>query len=154
MPAPLYDPVAIARQFLFVREAQSLGQNKGARVEAIQRWALGAPGDSWCAEFATMVLDIAYQGAAPVPRLQACEDIHERAAEKHWTSATPSVGDLVLSIDPATGRAHHVAIVTQTDPLTAIAGNTSADGTSANGDRVAEHTISGSNKLFVHYQSA
>lgn len=152
MSARVYDPVAVARQFGFVREAQTIGQNRGLRVEAIQHWASGAQGDSWCAEFATMVLDIAYQGNAPIPRLQACEDIHELAAEKHWVSASASIGDLVLSIDPANGKAHHVALITSTDPLTAIAGNTSADGVSSNGDGVYEHAISGTNKIFVHYQ--
>jgi len=151
MTTRVYDPVAIARQFAFVREAQDLGQNRGARVEAIQHWSLGQTADSWCAEFATLVLDIAYQGAAPIGRMQSCEAIHELAAEKHWVSASPSVGDLVLSIDPANGKAHHVAIVASTDPLTAIAGNTDATGTSSNGDRVAEHPISGANKIFVHY---
>jgi hypothetical protein len=145
-----YDAVAIARQFAFVHEAQQLGQNKGTRVEAIQHWSLGQPGDSWCAEFATMVLDLCFQGDSPVGRLQACEDIHSLAAEKHWLAATPAVGDLVLSIN-ADGRAHHVGIVTATHPLTAIAGNTSRDGASSNGDGVYEHTISPSNKLYVHY---
>lgn len=139
----------LARSFAFVREAQNLGQNKGARVEAVQRWSLGAPGDSWCAEWATMMLDLTFNGSAPIPRLQACEDIYSLALEKHWIAETPSVGDLVLSI--ADGKAHHVGIVTQTNPLASIAGNTSSDGTSSNGDGVYEHLISAADKVFVAY---
>lgn len=145
------DVVGIARLFDFVREAQQLGPNRGARVEAIQRWSLGAPGDSWCAEFATMVLDLAHKGASPIGRAGACEDIHSLALQRGWIRGVPSVGDLVLSIDPATGRAHHVGIVTAIDPLTSIAGNTSADGTSSNGNGVYEHAISNANKVFVNY---
>lgn len=146
-----HDPVDVARQFLFVREAQNLGQNKGARVEGIQRWALGSPGDSWCCEFATMVLDLAFQGQSPIPRMQVCEDVRELALEKHWIVDAPSEGDLVLSIDPAKNRAHHIGIVTDTTPLCSIAGNTSQDGTSSNGDGVYEHAISPKNKVYVHY---
>lgn len=145
-----HDPVVIARQFLFVREAQQLGQNRGARVEAIQHWSMGQPGDSWCCEFATMVLDISFQGASPIGRLQACEDVHSLAAEKHWLTTAPSVGDLVLSLTPE-GHAHHIGIVTAVDPLTSIAGNTSADGISSNGDGVYEHAISATGKTFVAY---
>jgi hypothetical protein len=140
----------LARAFGCVREAQHLGQNKGARVEAIQRWSLGQPGDSWCAEWATMILDLAFQGKSPVPRSQACEDVHAIALVNHWITDSPSVGDLVLSVTPE-GHAHHIAIVTATNPLTAIAGNTSSDGTSSNGDGVYEHPINPAGKVFVKY---
>jgi len=150
IPVPAYDPVAVARMFAYVREAQQLGQNRGLRVEAIQRWANGQTADSWCAEFATMVLDIAYQGRSPIGRLQSCEDIRHLAADNRWLVEVPSVGDLVLSIDPATRRAHHVGIVTALEPLAAIAGNTSPTGASSNGDGVYEHAISPEHKQYVH----
>ena len=51
------DPVTEARKFLYLREAQSLGQNRGLRVEAIQHWSGGQAGDSWCAEFVWFILD-------------------------------------------------------------------------------------------------
>lgn len=57
-----HSPTDIARQYLFVREA---GQNKGQRVEAIQKWSGGQQGDSWCCEWATMILDICFQGESP-----------------------------------------------------------------------------------------
>lgn len=131
--------VAIARLFLFVREA---GQNAGQRVEAIQRWCGGMKGDSWCCYFATMVLDIAFAGAAPVPRMAACQSVHELAQEKGWLTLTPATGDLFLYVNEG-GHAHHIGIVTRVDGTTVygIAGNTSADGTSNNGDRVAERPV-------------
>jgi hypothetical protein len=143
----VYDPVAEARKYLFVREA---GANRGQRVEAIQRWSGGQPGDSWCAEFATMVFDICYQGTCEVPRTGNCDVVLALGKTNGWVVTDPQPGDLVLSIkadDPT--DAHHIGIVTASSPLTSIAGNTSEDGTSSNGDRVAEHPISAANKVFV-----
>lgn len=148
MATMVQDPVQLARLFSFVREVQSEGQNRGIRVEAIQHWSLGQTGDSWCAEFATMILDLCFEGQSPIPRLGACAAIQALAAEKGWTTDTPSPGDLFLYLN-AEGSAHHVGIVTQIDPLTGIAGNTSADGTSVNGDGVYEHAIGAT--TFVHY---
>ena len=150
MTAILYDSVAIARQFLFVREAQSVGQNRGLRVEAIQHWSQGQTGDSWCAQFATLVLDLCFQGDAPIPRQGSCEAIHHMGIQKGWIVDTPERGDLVLSINSA-GVAHHIGICTISDPLTTIAGNTSEDGTSSNGDRVAEHIVSPDHKVYIRY---
>lgn len=142
------DVVEIARQFAYVREAQTLGQNRGLRVEAIQHWSGGQSGDSWCMEFVWFVLDIASGGNPPFPRMQACEALRQFAQSSGWLSDTPSVGDLFLYVNAA-GVAHHVGIVTGTEPLTGIAGNTSEDGTSANGDGVHEHAISAT--VFVAY---
>jgi len=142
------DIIRIARQFDYVREAPSLGQNQGSRVNGIQIWSLGHPADSWCAEYATMVLDLAYKGAAPIPRGGSCEAIHQQAIEARWMRPVAKPGMLYLYLNPA-GRAHHVGIVTSASPLIGIAGNTSVDGASSNGDRVAEHAISAS--AFVDY---
>ena len=142
------DPVEIARLFLFVREA---GQNSGQRVEAIQKWGGGQRGDSWCAFFATMVLDLAYQGAAPILRQGGVQDIRDVATKSGWITDTPSVGDLFLYIN-ADDHAHHVGFVSSVDPLLGIAGNTDANGTSSNGDRVAEHAITA--KTFIAYPRA
>jgi hypothetical protein len=141
-------PVEIARLFLFVREA---GQNHGQRVEAIQRWCGGQPGESWCAYFATMVLDLAYGGEAPIRRQGVVQEIRDLATENGWITATPSMGDLFLYID-ANDHAHHIGFVTGTEPLTGIAGNTDEHGTSSNGDRVAEHGITA--KVFIHLPEA
>lgn len=130
----------IARLFTYVREAQELGQNRGLRVEAIQHWSKGQQGDSWCCEFATMVLDLFFRGHSPIDRLCACQDVYELAAEKHWIVETPSIDDLFLYVD-ANDHAHHIGIVSGLAPLTGIAGNTSSDGRSSNGDGCYEHEI-------------
>lgn len=132
------DVLAIARLFLFVREA---GPNSGQRVNAIQVWGGGTVGQSWCCYFATMVLDLAFQGTAPVPRLGACQAVYELAQQKGWLTDAPAPGDLFLRV--ADGHAHHIGFVTRHDGATVgtISGNTSADGKSSNGDRVAERDL-------------
>lgn len=140
--------IAIARLFLFVREAQSTGQNRGLRVEAIQHWSAGQFGDSWCAEFVWFVLDIVYHGNAPIPRTGSTQALLDYARQQNWIVDASAVGDLYFYLNDA-GLPHHVGIVTSINPLIGIAGNTSADGTSANGDRVAEHAITA--HTFVHY---
>jgi len=144
-----YSPTDIARQFLFIREA---GQNTGQRVEAIQKWSGGSKGDSWCCEFATLVLDICFQGASPVPRLQACQDVYDLAKKNGWLTDTPVKDDLFLYVN-ADDHAHHIGIVTADGGTPGIAGNTSEDGTSSNGDRVAEHALTTNPALikFVHF---
>ncbi len=141
-----YSPTNIARQFLFVREAS---QNRGLRVESIQHWSSGQFGDSWCAEFATMVLDICFQGNAPIQRLQACQDIYNQAKQNNWLADAPVQDDLYLYVDD-NDHAHHVGIITENG--NGIAGNTSPDGTSSNGTGVFEHQISvGNHVKYVHY---
>lgn len=145
-----YSPTDIARQFLFIREAAT--QNTGLRVEAIQHWSAGNKGDSWCCEFATMILDICFQGNSPIPRLQACQDVYNLANTKGWITTTPVKDDLFLYVN-SDNHAHHIGIITQDGGAIGIAGNTSEDGTSSNGDRVAEHTISTNPTTvkYIHY---
>jgi len=140
--------VAIARLFLFVREA---GQNRGQRVESIQRWCGGMPGDSWCAYYVTMVLDLAFAGKSPIPRTGVCQKIYAQAKLNDWVTATPATGDLFLYVN-AGDHAHHVGFVTRVDgtDVWGIAGNTSADGKSNNGDRVAERPVPSAN-VFIAY---
>lgn len=144
-----YLPVLIARQFLYVREVP---KNNGQRVNGIQMWCGGgnALGTSWCAWFVTFVLDIAYQGHAPIPRMGNCQAIRELAAERGMIASlqTVKVGSLFLYIN-AQDHAHHIGIVTGLDPLTGIAGNTSPDGSSPNGDGVYEHEIHA--QVFIDY---
>lgn len=137
--------VDIARLFLFVREDAE--QNRGLRVEAIQHWSTGSFGDSWCAEFATLVLDLLFQGKSPIPRLTAAQAIRDACAKGGWLVTQPEllkVGDLFFYVD-ANDHAHHVGFITQlpygAQPFLGIAGNTSADGTSSNGNGVYEHAI-------------
>lgn len=139
-----YSPTVIARQFLFVREVPV---NKGLRVNAIQKWSGGLTGDSWCCEFATMVLDICFQGNSPIPRLQKVQDVYDLALKNGWIVENPMKDDLFIYID-SSGHAHHIGIFTENG--NGIAGNTSADGTSVNGDRVAEHLLV-TNPLYIKY---
>jgi hypothetical protein len=147
-----YSPTDIARQFLFVREAAE--QNTGLRVEAIQHWCGGNKGDSWCCEFVTMVLDICYQGEAPIPRLQACQDVYDMAKQSNWLTASPVKDDLYIFVN-SDDHAHHMGIITADGGSVGIAGNTSADGTSSDGDRVAEHEIptDPATVKYIHYWS-
>lgn len=132
------DLVAIARLFDFVREVG--GQNKGLWVGIFQRFTGNAPGDSWCASFVSFVLAIWKKGATRFPRSAACQDYYDYAKKNGLITHTPMVGDLFLYVD-ANDHAHHIGIVTQTEPLEGIAGNTSQDGSSSNGDGVYEHGI-------------
>ncbi|MDB5210209.1 MAG: hypothetical protein JWQ30_1036 [Sediminibacterium sp.] len=144
-----YSPTEIARQFLFVREA---GPNTGQRVEGIQRWCGGIAGQSWCCYFATMILDIFFQGSSPIPRLGACQDVYAMAKKNGWLTDNPIKDDLYIYVD-ANDHAHHIGIVTEDGGSSGIAGNTSADGTSSNGDRVAEHVLitNRARIKFIHY---
>lgn len=130
-----YSPTNIARQFLFVREAS---QNKGQRVEAIQKWGGGIAGQSWCCYFATMVLDICFQGNSPIPRFGACQDVYNMAKAKQWLTENPTKDDLYLYVDD-NNHAHHIGIITEN--RNGIAGNTSEDGKSSNGNGVYEHEL-------------
>jgi hypothetical protein len=145
-----YDLVTVARMFKFVREAQAIGQNRGLWVEAIQHAAGGTTADSWCMEMLWCWFAIAYQGSPPFDRMQACEDFHVLALKRGWVvpPSAVAVGDVALTVNES-GHAHHVALVTEIAPLTTIAGNTSSDGVSSNGDRVAEHVVGTAGKVFV-----
>lgn len=141
----VYNPIDIARQYRFVREST---QNHGQRVEAIQRWCGGVPGDSWCAYFVTMVLDIAHQGNSPIPREGVVQNIYDLAKRERWLTTFAEIGDLFVYID-SNKHAHHIGFVTSTNPLIGIAGNTSEDGKSSNGTGVYEHEINA--PVFITY---
>lgn len=132
----IYQPFLIARQFSFVRETLP---NRGLMVEAIQHWSGGSYGDFWCAEFVWFVLSICYQGKPPVPRFQAVQTLYDLAKKNNWIVDHPQANDLYLYVNDS-DHAYHIGFITDTG--TGIAGNTSIDGKSANGDRVAEHSIS------------
>lgn len=137
-----YSPSDVARQFLFVRE---LPNNRGQRVQAIQTWGGGKVGDSWCSYFATMVLDICFQGQSPIPRFGAVQDVYNLALKNKWMVDQPLKDDLFIYVDD-NNHGHHIGIVTVDGGLMGIAGNTSGDGASDNGDRVAEHGLSNNPK--------
>jgi len=138
--------VTIARDWLHVREAAGAA-NKGLRVEAIQHYSGGSFGDEWCVEMAWLWFDLATSGNVPFARGLNSEALHVLAHQKGWIVSEPARGDIVLSI--RNGVAHHTAICTVPRPLVTIAGNTSVDGQSSTGDRVAEHVVSPVDKVFV-----
>lgn len=133
-----------ARNFSFVREVG--GPNKGLWVGIFQRFVGIDEGQSWCAAFVCFVLAIIVGGRDQLPftATGVCQEIHQWAISNNkivpLNQALP--GDLYLFVDD-TGHAHHVGILTVVGLLfkTGIAGNTSEDGHSSNGDRVAEHIL-------------
>lgn len=130
--------VFIARLFSHVREATA---NAGNRVEAIQKWGGGSKGDSWCCWFVTMVLDLAFMGKSPIPRLGSCQEVLELARKNGWTHTQGMRGDLALFLN-SEGHAHHIGICISDSYkgfCNVIAGNTSPDGASPNGTGVFEH---------------
>lgn len=130
---------AVARHLSFIRETQ--GPNRGAWVQALQRFCAGQPGDSWCADFVSFCLDVAYFGKSPVRRSGSTQVILADAKRAGYlVNGAAMVDDLFFFVRPD-GTPHHVGIVTGTSPLTGLAGNTSTDGVSSNGVGVFEHPI-------------
>lgn len=141
MPTNTASLTTVARHFDFVRETE--GPNRGAWVSFMQRFCNGAVGDSWCADFVSLVEDIAYHGKPMTPRTGSSHDKYHYCAERLWLVAEPRRDDLFFYINDE-GRAHHIGIITgraQTGVVLAIAGNTSMDGKNVNGDGVYEHAI-------------
>lgn len=136
----------VARRFSFVRE--TLGPNRGFWVSWFQRFTGGRAGDSWCADFASFVLDVAYMGNPPLQKTGSTQVMLAEARVKGYVVDRPEVDALYFYLNAA-GVPHHVGIVTNTAPLTGIAGNTSADGTSDNGTGVFEHAISTGHTVYV-----
>lgn len=136
----------VARRFLFVREAD--GPNAGHWVSFFQRFTGNPEGDAWCASFVCVVDDIATKGKRRLRRTASTREMLADLQRRNLIVSAPRVDDLVFSVD-STGIPHHVAIVTATNPLTTVAGNTSEDGTSSNGTGVFEHTVSAAHKVYA-----
>ena len=132
------DLIATARKYLYVRET---APNSGPHID---EWlaAVGCKsGDSWCAAYACAMV------RETNPRFKfhpSASALHLLANNPNLITFDPRPGDLVV-YDHGHGVGH-VAILTATTTVdgrlayaTTIAGNTSADGKSRNGDRVAEH---------------
>ena len=128
----------IARRLAFIRETE--GPNRGAWVSMLQRFCHGQDGDSWCSDFSSFVCDVAYHGRPPIGKSGASRVRLAEARARGFVEALPAVDDLYFFVK-ADGLAHHEGIVTGTDPLTGIAGNTSEDGLSSNGTGVFEHAL-------------
>lgn len=144
--------ISIARLFLFVREN---GENAGRWVEAIQKWSGGQKGDKWCAYWLSMVLELAYAGLSPIKYTGATADFLTWGTIHNAVYATPEIGDIFIRLNDQ-GIPYHVGIVTEESSteshFVGISGNTDEDGTSSNGDRVAERLLHFSEKTkFVRF---
>ena len=135
--------VDFARKFKYLRES---GQNQGLRVNGIQIWSGGQPGDSWCMELVWFLLDIWLEGKCPFDRMQSVEAFRQHAKAQGWETQLPVPGDLVVSVKDNHG--HHIAILTTLTPFATFAGNTSPDGTSREGTGAYEHEVSREGKEF------
>lgn len=142
----------LARKLRYVREVPP---NRGQRVEGLQKWGGGAPGDSWCAFFATFVLDVVFEGKSPVPRTGSCDVVLAHAKAQGWLTTAPCKGDLFLVLRDE-HDAHHIGFVVDAlgapDSFVEISGNTNDDG-SSNGVGVFERTrkIVPGKVVFVRY---
>lgn len=142
--------VTIAKHLDFIRETQ--GPNKGFWVEFLQRFCDGVPGDSWCADFESLVEAVAYKGHNPTPRTGATTTKLTYCKKKGWIVTHPQVDDIYFYVYDDGITAHHIGIVSSIigDTVTGIAGNTSSDGRSSNGDGVYDHAIpTGKNTVFA-----
>lgn len=102
--------IGAAQMLLPVREVP---ENRGRMVEAMQAFAGGVPGESWCADL------VYYVGAHvmgttrwPLPRSGACRDLQRAAAEHRIARPAPAAGDVFLVLDAA-GVAHHTGFVSR-----------------------------------------
>lgn len=140
--AEIASPSIVARRFNFVRETD--GPNDGTWVSLFQRFTGNRPGDSWCASFVSLVLDVCYRGIPPLRRSASCQSILDECTRKGFVALVgtgPQPDDLFFYVGPQ--GAHHIGIVTDVTPVgvVGIAGNTSADGRSSDGTGVFEHTL-------------
>ncbi len=133
--------IAHARKFLYVREVTP---NTGPEINGWLQRVGQPPGKSWCAAFAyCMVKDVEPSN----PLKPSASALHLLEYNKHAQIASIDdlqPGDIVI-YDHGKGEGH-AAIATNVTKVggklaafDTIAGNTSADGKSRNGDRVAEH---------------
>ena len=141
--------VGTARKYLYVREKGANTDNGGFVDQSLA--ALGLPpGNSWCAAAvcAWVKEAVASTGATVTwhrsARALGCLELNE-SLKVDPTDVQP--GDVL--VEDHGGGLGHISVVTDVvrvngvvAGVSTIAGNTSADGHSRNGDRVAEHPIS------------
>lgn len=130
----------VARLFLHVREIPG---NRGARVEAIQKWGGGSPGDAWCCWWVTMVLDLYYGGKSPVPRHGSCDIPLALCKSEGWMVEHPIPGDLYFRLADPTNAVHigFACSPIRDGRFVQLSANTSEDGLSREGTGVFEREI-------------
>jgi hypothetical protein len=141
LPAAPMTLLEIARLFLFVREA---GQNAGQRVKAIQMLERWREGTGLVPVLLRLrrddVLDLYYQGQSPDPARRLLPS-HLRPRQTQGVAGGRAEPEDVFLYVNADDHAHHVGLVSVAHPLQGVAGNTSKDGTSSNGDGCYEHFL-------------
>lgn len=141
-----------ARTSLYVRESAGPNADAGGFVDQCQAEMGLTPGHSWCAcAVCKWARDAAAKAGVTIKTFKrSASALRMLEANAALVVTDPQPGDVVIwdhTTDPAKPQGH-VAILTSVvkingvvTGLEAIAGNTSADGTSRNGDRVAEHPV-------------
>ncbi len=137
------DLISRARHYLYVRET---GTNEGPEVNKFLAFVGCKPGCSWCAGFVSYIIHetdptvVFHKSASALSLLEKNPDL---------VTDDPQPGDIVVFLHNVTKHLGHVGVLTEVVRINGevagidvIAGNTSADGTSRNGDRVAEHPCS------------
>lgn len=151
--------IAKARQSVFDPKTktgafESAGPNTdgGGFVDQCQAEMGLTPGHSWCAcAVCKWVRDAAMEAGVKVSTFRrSAKALGLLALNRALVVTDPQPGDVIVwdhTVDPSKPQGH-VAILTDVVKvngavagLAAVAGNTSADGTSRNGDRAAEHPV-------------
>jgi hypothetical protein len=102
---------AVARRLLFIRETD--GPNAGKWVQFLQRFCYGVKGDSWCADFVSVCMDVEYEGNPPLRRSGSCAVLLAYCEAKGYLVSSPVADGLAFAVDPQRPtKAHHVAITT------------------------------------------
>jgi hypothetical protein len=136
--------IANARRWATGHSLEVDGPNDGPEIrEWLLRRGIHQPAP-WCAAFACAMVQDAYHALGIVPELHySAGALRLLALNEALRTWEPDAGDLVVWDHG--GGLGHVGIVTDVSLLPvsfdAISGNTSADGHSRNGDRVAERVV-------------
>ncbi len=143
--------IATARTYDYVRE-KGANTDGGGFVDRCQTEMGLSPGHSWCAcAVCKWVRDTSTRLGVRTSFKRSASALRLLEANAALVVTDPQPGDVIIwnhTVDPAKPQGH-VAILTEVvkvdgavAALAGIAGNTSADGASRNGDRVAEHPVS------------
>lgn len=152
--------VATARKYQNVRESAGANTDGGGFIDQSLGELGLPPGNSWCAAAACKWIR---ETVKALDQTTVTVKFHRSARALGLWELNPDLrvktGDLEPGDFVIWDHGHglgHVALVTDTvrvngvlSGLVAIAGNTSADGVSRNGDRVAEHPVTFPNPQIV-----
>ncbi len=134
--------VATARKYLYVRETNGSNSDGGGFIDQSLASLGLSPGASWCA----WVKETATVTGVTIKFRRSASGLNLLKLNPDLVVTDPQPGDILIE-DHGHGMSH-VGIITdvikvdgEIDAVATIAGNTSSDGLSRNGDRVAEHAL-------------